>query len=303
MPTAPPRIRPQYQPPPARLRAWVRLLRPRHWIKNLVVFAGLLFKPLYTPDALLTTVTVFCAFCAVSSAGYIINDLLDAETDRAHPGKCARPVAAGRIRPLSALAVAFLLLVAALGAVLLLDYRVALVLLGYLAVTTGYSLVIKHHVILDIFAIGAGFLLRAWGGALAISVVLSPWLLVCLLLLALLLGFGKRRHELTVLGDDPDAHRPVLAHYTPAFIDQAMTATLAAALVSYALYAINSPTATAHPDLVYTVPIVAYAMLRYLYLVMHAAQGGKPEEIFLTDLPMITAIALWGISVIVIFSR
>lgn len=301
MVVTPSRYSPELSPAPSPLHAWVRLLRPRQWIKNLVVFAGMVFKPIYTLDAFLITLAVFAAFCAVSSAGYIVNDVLDAEKDRLHPAKRLRPIAAGLVKPVPALVVAACLIAGSLALALAVHLWTAFVLLAYLVLTLGYSLGWKHQVILDVFLIGAGFLLRAWAGTTGIEITLSPWLFVCLLLLSLMLGLGKRRHELNVVTEDPGKHRPVLQHYSRGFIDQAMTTVLSGALVSYALYAITSPTAQHHPGLVYTVPIVCYAMLRYLYLVMHADQGGKPEEIFLTDTPMIVAILLWGLVVIGVF--
>ncbi|HEY3418440.1 MAG TPA: decaprenyl-phosphate phosphoribosyltransferase [Armatimonadota bacterium] len=285
----------------ATVRDWWRLLRPRQWIKNFVVFAGLLFTGSFTVQALLLTGSVFLAFCALSSAGYLVNDTLDAPRDRAHPRKRERPIAAGRIRPGAALTVAVLLGVGGIVGIAALNFRVALLGLAYLALTFSYSFIWKHMVILDVVALAVALILRAFAGTAILHIALSPWLLVCLWLLALMLGFGKRRHELCLIDVAPHDQRPVLAQYTCQFLDQASTAVLGAALVSYAVYAIMSPTAQKHPSLVYTVPLVGYGMLRYLYLVHVAKEGGQPEEIFLTDRPIIVTAILWALLVVGIF--
>ncbi|MHB9026638.1 MAG: decaprenyl-phosphate phosphoribosyltransferase [Armatimonadota bacterium] len=290
----------QYRPP-ATARDWWKLLRPRQWIKNFVVFAGLLFTGSFTAHDILIVTAVFVAFCALSSAGYLVNDALDAPRDRAHPRKRERPIAAERIRPAAAWGVAVLLGVGGIAGTAVLDLHVGLLALGYLALTVSYSFIWKHLVILDAVAIAVGLILRAFAGTAVLQIALSPWLFVCLWLLALVLGFGKRRHELCLTTVEPQEQRPVLAQYTCQFLDQATPAVLGAALVSYSVYAIMSPTALHHPALVYTVPLVAYGMLRYLYLVNVSEQAGQPEEIFLTDRPIIITVILWALLVAGIF--
>ena len=281
---------------------WGRLLRPRQWTKNLVVFAGLLFTGSFRhPDAVGEAGLAFVIFCLLSSTGYLLNDVIDAEQDRRHPVKSTRPIAAGRIRPATAVIVAILLASSALVDALLLDRIFALIALAYLAVTLTYTLYWKHQVILDLLAITAGFLLRAVAGAVVLHVEISPWLLVCVSLLALLLGLGKRRFELALLADDAHHHRPVLADYSRPFLDQAMTIVASSAAVTYAVYAISSRTAVNHPALVLTAPLVFYCVLRYIYLVFHHEQGGQPEEMLLSDRPLYIAILLWGTMVIGIF--
>jgi len=282
---------------------WVRLLRPRQWIKNLVVAAGLLFSAGFTDSRAVWSVAAAIAiFCALSSAGYVINDILDAESDRAHPVKRDRPLASGRVSRPAALVVALTLIGAGLAAAVLLDPLFALVAAGYIALTATYSWKWKHLVILDLMAITGGFVLRALAGTVVIGVTLSPWLFVCVSFLALLLGFGKRRHEFNLL-TEAHVHRPVLEHYSRRFIDQSMTMVSAAAVLTYAVYAISSPTALRHPLLVLTVPFVIYAVLRFNWLVFHRDLGGQPEELFLTDRPLLAAVVLWGVCLVAIFLR
>jgi len=291
-------------PPPARGSAgdWVRLARPRQWIKNLVVFAGLLFTGrVAEPRDVLAVAGLFLIFCAISAAGYIINDVLDCRLDLEHPTKRQRPIASGRIRTGPAVAVAVALLVIGMAGAALLGWAVALVTLGYLALTVLYSVVLKHRVIVDLLSIAAGFLLRALAGTACLGVELSPWLFVCLSFLSLMLGLGKRRHEIGLLNRDAVNHRPVLSQYSRSYIDQMLMMMAASSIITYSIYTIQSDTALEHPGLVYTVPFVLYAIMRYVYLVQHFERGGQPEEIFLSDRPMGLTIALWGLAVVAIF--
>lgn len=293
-------------PPPQRATAsdWVRLVRPRQWVKNLVVFAGLLFSGrVAEPRDVLAVAGLFLIFCAISAAGYIINDVLDCRLDQEHPTKRRRPIAAGRIRTGPAITVAAALLAIGMAGAAWLGWTVALVTLAYLAVTVAYSMALKHRVIVDLLAIAAGFLLRALAGTACLGVELSPWLFVCLSFLSLMLGLGKRRHEIGLLNRDAVHHRPVLSQYSRSYIDQMLMMMAASSIITYAIYTINSHTAQQHPALVYTVPFVLYAIMRYVYLVQHFERGGQPEEIFLTDRPMGLTIALWGLAVVVIFHR
>lgn len=291
-------------PAPARasLGDWMGLARPRQWIKNLVVFAGLLFTGrVSAPRDLLAVTELFLIFCTISAAGYIINDVLDYRLDQEHPTKRRRPIAAGRIHTIPAIAVAVVLLIIGMAGAVLLGWKVALVTVAYLALTIVYSVVLKHRVILDLLSIAAGFLLRALAGTACLGVELSPWLFVCLSFLSLMLGLGKRRHEIGLLNADAVNHRPVLSQYSRSYIDQMLMMMAASSIITYAIYTINSHTAQQHPALVYTVPFVLYAIMRYVYLVQHFERGGQPEEIFLTDRPMGLIIMLWSLSVITIF--
>ena len=289
-------------PPRASVGDWVRLVRPRQWIKNLVVFAGLLFTGRFGHLTELEKMAgLFVIFCVISAAGYIVNDVLDRRLDLEHPTKRRRPIAAGRIRPVTAIVVAAVLLAAGMAGAVMLGWQVMLVTAAYLALTLAYSIVLKHRVIVDLLAIAAGFLLRALAGTACLGVELSPWLFVCLSFLSLMLGLGKRRHEIGLLNAEAANHRPVLSQYSRSYIDQMLMMMAASSIITYAIYTINSSTARQHPALVYTVPLVLYAVMRYVYLVQHFERGGRPEEIFLTDRPMGLIVILWSLMVMAIF--
>jgi len=289
-------------PPRASVGDWVRLVRPRQWIKNLVVFAGLLFTGRFGHLTELEKMAgLFVIFCVISAAGYIVNDVLDRRLDLEHPTKRRRPIAAGRIRPVTAIVVAAALLAAGMAGAVMLGWQVMLVTAAYLALTLAYSIVLKHRVIVDLLAIAAGFLLRALAGTVCLGVELSPWLFVCLSFLSLMLGLGKRRHEIGLLNAEAANHRPVLSQYSRSYIDQMLMMMAASSIITYAIYTINSSTARQHPALVYTVPLVLYAVMRYVYLVQHFERGGQPEEIFLTDRPMGLIVILWSLMVMAIF--
>jgi 4-hydroxybenzoate polyprenyltransferase len=274
---------------------WLRLLRPRHWVKNGFVLAPLLFSGRAADSAiLLDALLAFAAFCLAASAVYAFNDVVDRAEDRVHPVKRLRPVAAGRISPGTAYVAAAVLAVLALGVASLAGPLSALCIAAYLALNVAYSVWLKHLVLLDVFAIATFFLLRLLAGAAAVQVRPSVWLLLCGGLLALYLGFAKRRHELLVLGDESSDHRSVLAQYSPPFLDQISSVLLAVTLVSYLMYSLTSETAAkvGSDALSYGVPFVLYGMFRYLYLV-HKRGLGSPTEIVLTDRPLIISAGLW----------
>jgi 4-hydroxybenzoate polyprenyltransferase len=280
-------------------RDLVTALRPRHWAKNGVALAALLFSAQFTRlEAVLITLVAVVVLCALSSAGYLVNDVLDREKDRAHPVKRHRPVAAGRVPVASALSMSLLLAVGGLAAAWTLGWVFTAVAGAFLALTLVYSLRWKHHVILDLLVIAAAFLLRGAAGAAALGVVLSPWMFLCLSLLALLLALGKRRHEVTLLEEAGDAHRPVLAEYSLPFLDQALSMASGAAVVMYAIFVLLSPTGLSHPWLALSMPSVLYGILRYQYLVFHCGRGGRPEELFYTDRPLLLAVLVWAGAVV-----
>jgi len=274
---------------------WLRLLRPRHWVKNGFVLAPLLFSGKATEGALLLdALLAFGAFCLAASSVYAFNDVVDRAEDLAHPVKRLRPVAAGRISTGQAYAAAAVLAVAALGGAALVAPLSALCIAAYLALNIAYSLRLKHLVLLDVFAIATFFLLRLLTGAAAVRVHPSVWLLLCGGLLALYLGFAKRRHELLVLGDASADHRSVLTQYSAPFLDQISSVLLAVTLVSYLMYSLTSETAAkvGSEALSYGAPFVLYGVFRYLYLV-HRRDLGSPMETILTDRPLMAAVALW----------
>lgn len=278
------------------VRTWIRALRPEQWLKNGFVLSPLVFsgKALLW-DAQWRALVAFVAFCAVASAVYLMNDVLDQQADRLHPRKASRPIASGLISASSALTVAALLGAAGLAAGAFAGLKVAGVLLAYLALNVLYGIWLKTIVIVDVFAIAAFFIMRLLAGAVAVDVKPSIWLLLCGGLLALFLGFAKRRHELVLLGGGSPTHRAVLADYSTTFLDQLSVVLLAVTIVSYIMYTLESDTArtVGSEALSYSTAFVLYGVLRYLYLV-HRNQGGNPTETLLTDRSLLVAVILWG---------
>lgn len=285
------------------LKIWVRLLRVKQWLKNGLVFAPLLFSQKLTdPDSFMLAIAGFVAFCIVASGIYIINDLKDAPSDLKHPVKKYRPIANGDISKTQALLIAISMLV--LGAIVSasINFGFMLVLMFYAIVTLTYTFYFKRVVMLDVIMISVGFVLRAIGGAVAIGVVVSNWLLVTTFYLALFMVLGKRRNELLLLGDGAGKHRKILGEYSQTLLDQLMMIAVSASLVSYSLYTL-SPTTIAHfgsENLIFTLPFVIYGLFRYLYLVYKKDSGGDPGATLYTDLPLIVDIVLWAMSVIAI---
>lgn len=275
-------------------RALFVTMRPRQWTKNLIVFAPLIFAgQVGVASNNLRTIAAFVVFCALSSAVYIANDLVDIERDRAHETKRLRPLAAGQLKPRTALVAMTALVVGALAAAFALGWQFGAVSAGYLALQASYTFWLKHEVILDVMAISAGFVLRAFAGTVVTGLSGSPWLYICAALLALFLGLAKRRHELTLAEDGSCEHRPCLEHYSAPLIDSMLSAITASTIVTYALYTFFSSTGQRHGYLMLTIPFVVYGLFRYLYLVHKRNLGGSPEEILLTDKPLIINILLW----------
>jgi len=278
----------------AGIASWVRLLRPRQWTKNAFVLAPLLFSGrALSPGAELRAAVAFIAFSLLASSVYVFNDIVDRASDRAHPVKRRRPIASGEIPVPHAVVASVLLLAAALG-LSVLEPRVLPVLAAYLFINILYTFRLKHVVIVDVFAVASFFVLRLLAGAAAVEVVPSVWLLLCGGLLALFLGFAKRRHELLLLGDGSRDHRAVLSHYTMPLLDQLSVVLLSVTVVSYIMYTLTSKTAAlvGSEALSYSTVFVLYGVFRYLYLV-HRREGGDPAETLLTDRSLLTAVVLW----------
>jgi len=274
---------------------WVRLARPQHWTKNAFVLAPLLFSGRALERAwLLSALAAFAAFCLLASGVYLLNDIADRVEDRAHPVKKNRPIAAGRISVTQAAVAGLGLIVAALA----LSWAVSPLLLAatgtYFALNVAYTLKLKHVVILDVFCIAAFFVLRLLAGAAAVDVRPSVWLLLCGGLLALYLGFAKRRHELVLLGDQSAGHRSVLAHYSATYLDQMSVVLLSVTIVSYIMYTLESDTAqkVGSEALAYSSAFVLYGVFRYLYLVHQRALGTPTETVF-TDRSLMADVVLW----------
>jgi 4-hydroxybenzoate polyprenyltransferase len=277
-------------------------LRPRQWVKNLFVFGGLVFgQQLFTP-AVWTALAAFVVFCGLSGAIYLLNDVADRDKDRLHPDKRRRPIAAGRLPVGHAVAVAVALIVVGLGAAVWLSRPFALAALGYVILLSAYSAGLKHVVIIDALVVALGFVLRAAAGALAIGVAISGWLLICTVLLALFLALGKRRHEVLTLEADAARHRPILAEYSAALLDQMIAVVTASTVTAYALYTMSPETvAKFHTSLLpATLPFVLYGIFRYLYLLYHRQLGGNPSDILIHDRPLLLNTLLWLIVVLLI---
>ncbi|MBE3040387.1 MAG: decaprenyl-phosphate phosphoribosyltransferase [Chloroflexi bacterium] len=285
------------------LRALFKTMRPRHWTKNAFLFAALVFdgKLFHLPD-FLRTLAGFGLFCLISSAVYIFNDLLDVEADRQHPLKKNRPIAKGQLPVPVALAAGATLGLLAIALGYLLAWQFALTILVYFAMMLTYSKWLKHVPILDVLILAAGFVLRVHAGTTLITVErFSPWLYVLMTLLALYLGFGKRRAELALLADDATNHRKVLDGYTIPLLDQFITIVSGTTIVAYSLYTFFRPETPGNHALMLTIPFVIYAIFRYLYLIQVKQIGGEPEEILLSDRPFQISIFLWGLAVLVVF--
>lgn len=289
------------------LSGLISALRPYQWTKNVflfaaVVFSGHLAEPAYLGRAL----AAFALFCGLSGAVYLINDLADLERDRAHPEKRSRPLASGRLTPTVAVVAALLLGGGGLLLSLRLGHLFALGALLYLVTNLGYSLALKRVVILDVMLVASGYTLRAVAGGWALEgaghVRISHWLVLCTSLLALFLGFCKRRQELVSLADSAAAHRMVLSEYSVPFLDQMISVVTASTLMAYTLYTFD-PETIVHVGTEYlglTIPFVIYGIFRYFYLVHQRGEGGNPARLVLRDGPLLATLLLYGAAVLVI---
>lgn len=277
-------------------------MRPEQWIKNLFVFTALLFsKNLLNLSKDIEALAGFIIFCVMTGCTYLINDLVDLERDKLHPIKSQRPIASGNLSKTTAIKIVIFVCCAGLFFAFYMDFFFGIIALSYLFLNIGYSLYLKSVVIIDVVTIAAGFVLRVLGGAVIISVIASQWLILCTILLALFLGFSKRRHELILLEDSASSHRRVLEHYSPYFLDQMISVVTASTVICYALYTMSRDTVEklGTSKLIYTIPFVLYGIFRYLYLVHKKEEGGSPTEILFTDKPMIINVSLWVITVVV----
>jgi 4-hydroxybenzoate polyprenyltransferase len=276
-------------------------MRPAQWAKNLFVLAPLVFGDLLLVErAAARAFLALLAFCCASSAVYLVNDLRDREEDRQHPLKRLRPLAAGTLGVPTALAALVALAAAALAIAFYLGLPFLAILGTYLILNVLYTLWFKHMVILDVMSISLGFVLRVEAGAVATGVLVSRWLFLCTTFLALFLAFSKRRHEITLLAGAASGQRPVLDHYSPAFLDQMINVVTASAVVSYALYAVAPETVRKFhtENLVFTIPLVLYGIFRYLYLMYQRPGERNPTEAILRDPPFLINIVLWGLAVL-----
>ena len=281
-------------------------LRPAQWVKNLVIFAGLIFgRRLFDPVALVRAVSAFAVFCVLSGVVYLVNDIADRDSDRQHPLKARRPIASGAL-PVSVAATAALVLGSVgLAAAFGIGRAFAAVAMAYLSLLMLYSGPLKHIVIIDVLTIAIGFVLRAVAGAVAVNVEISHWLLVCTILLALFIALAKRRHEIILLAGSAPNHRPILGEYSAYLLDQMIGVVTASTLIAYVFYTISPETQAKFgtPWLGLTIPFPLYGIFRYLYLVHQREGGGSPADLLLTDRPLLACVALWALAVALIIYR
>jgi 4-hydroxybenzoate polyprenyltransferase len=285
------------------LSALLETMRPRQWAKNVFIFAALVFdKQLLIAGSFLRTLGGFALFCLISSSVYIFNDLADVEADRQHPEKKHRPIPSGRLSHAAAWIAGILLAIVAIGGGYFLAPAFAAVVAAYFLLNLAYSKWLKHVLILDVLILAAGFVLRVDAGVRLIHVErFSPWLYVVMTLLALYLGFGKRRAELALLTEDAANHRRVLQGYTIPLLDQFIMIVSGMTIVAYSLYTFSAPNVPANHSMMLTIPFVMYAIFRYLYLIEVEHSGGAPEEILLTDRPFQISMMLWAAAVLAVF--
>jgi 4-hydroxybenzoate polyprenyltransferase len=282
------------------LRAAFVSLRPRQWTKNLLLFAGIIFAAkLGDASRWAEAFAVFAAYCAASSASYLVNDVRDAPHDRVHPVKRARPIARGELSPRLALLVAAALSLAAFLLVVPLGLASLAFLAGFFALQASYTLALKHVVLLDVMTIGGLFVVRAAAGAAAVEVRISPWLLLCTALLALFLALAKRRGELVLVGAETTPGRPVLEGYSLALVDQLVSVVAASTVISYCLYTFTARDSKA---MMITIPFVVFGVFRYLLLMHRRDLGEEPEEVLLRDAPILLCIAGWAVCAAVILA-
>lgn len=286
-------------------KALLKTMRPKQWTKNVFIYAALVFdRKLVNPTALLHTVITFVAFCLVSSVVYLLNDLVDIEKDRQHPTKRNRPLPSGQLKPSVAIAAAILISLVCIPAAFLFNTSLGFVLSIYLALNILYTFYLKTLVIIDVMTIAAGFVLRVAAGVVVIDVArFSPWLYVCMTLLALFLAVGRRRHELFTLQGNANNHRASLEHYSLELIDQMSVVVTSGAIMAYSLYtfsAPNLPRIDGQPLMMLTIPFVLYGIFRYQYLIHVKNEGGTPEEIVLKDIPFLADMVLYGIAVLIL---
>jgi len=291
-----------------KLKYLLLTMRPHQWIKNVFVFAAIAFSEqrLWLQlDQLLVTMAAFGVFCMAASVIYLINDLVDIEKDRAHPRKCRRPLACGKISPSLAATAAVVLTLVLFPLAYLIDrdFGFLTILLCYV-IFQGvlYSYWLKNIVIVDILTVAAGFVLRAVAGVVVLDITMTPWLLVCMGLLALFLAIGKRRHELILLEQGAGEHRRILNEYSVPMLDQMMSIVTASIIMAYSMTTFSAPAVPhePYPLLMVTIPFVVYGIFRYLYLIYQRDGGGSPDELVLKDIPLAGAIMLWGITVLVL---
>lgn len=285
-----------------RITALWEALRPKQWTKNLIIFAALVFDVKFLePSFVLRATTAFVLFSLLAGSIYLVNDLVDVQKDRRHPYKRHRSIASGRLPRRRAQAAVAVIWAAVLPASLALGPKFLAVALVYLGTMLAYQWLLKHYVLIDVFTLAAGFVLRAVAGAAAIDVPISPWLYAVTVLLSLFLGFAKRRHELLLLEGEADDFRPALEHYTAELLDQMIVVVAASTIMAYSLYTFTAPNLPPNHAMMVTIPFVLYGIFRYFLLIHRSDAGaGPPDQLLLTDRPLLASILLWVLSVLAI---
>lgn len=278
----------------ATLRYLVLSMRPKQWTKNLLVFLAAIFAVKFTDmEAVTSALLAFVTFCLLTGATYLLNDLVDMEGDRQHPQKRLRPLASGHLKRWQAVVAVLVLLTIALPLSFWMHLWLGVIAASYFVLMVAYSLELKRMVIIDVLTIALGFVLRAVAGAVAIAVPISPWLYICTLLGALFLGFAKRRQEIVLLNENASQHRHILKDYSPKLLDEMISVVTPALLVTYGFYTFSAENLPPNHAMMLTIPFVIYGIFRYLYLVHHKELGGSPEEVLLSDMPLMIDVVLW----------
>jgi len=285
------------------LHGLFKTMRPKQWTKNGFVFLGLLFSDdrlFFSPVPFAKTLLAFVIFCLLSSTVYLVNDIADIEKDRQHPRKRHRPLPAGEVKTWQAALLAAVIVAIGIPAAFLLNPPFGAIATMYLVTMMAYSFILKNVVIIDVFTIAVGFVMRAMAGPLVLDIHISPWLYVMTVLLALFLALNKRRHELVLLNDSATNHRQILKEYSPRLLDQMIAVVTSSTIMAYCLYTFTAPNLPTDHSMMLTIPFVLYGIFRYLYLVHQKNQGGSPDEIVVKDLPILIDVVLWGLSALLI---
>ncbi len=285
------------------MRVYLSLLRIKQWIKNLFVFAPIIFsKNLFKQDLLIKTLLTFILLSILSSGLYILNDIFDLESDMEHPEKKNRPLPSGKINKNFALSLSMILIVSSLFSSFFLNHTLTIIFLIYIGLNFLYSLIIKKLVIIDVFIIAINFILRIYSGSVVIQISVSSWLILCTLFLSLFLGFAKRRFEIVLLGENAHKHREVLSSYSVDLLDKIIVILSTATILSYSLYSVSSETKEKFGEgFIFTIPIVLYGLLRYIYLIYEKKEG-EPTKLITEDIPLFITVLIWIIfSIFIIY--
>jgi 4-hydroxybenzoate polyprenyltransferase len=284
-------------------RLLLQTMRPKQWTKNVFVWAALLFDvKLFEVGPFTRTLLTFVLFCLISSAVYIINDLVDIEKDRRHPSKRTRPLASGALSPRPAIGAAAVIVLASLPLTLWLNRGLAPILYGYLVLMVAYSFWLKNIVIVDVLTIAMGFVLRVGAGVVVVEAErFSPWIYVCMILLALFLAIGKRRQEIVLLEDNSNDTRAILNEYNLRFLDEMLALVSSSTVMAYSLYTFSAPNLPSNHAMMLTIPFVLFGLFRYLYLIHVKGETDPPDVVVLKDRPLQIDVALFGLMVFLVF--